>query len=94
MTDELVDLLLEPAFDPGAVDVFLAFIRYSQGPIPEDLPPQLSCPALILWGQLDPWEPIELARAYADYPAVEDFIELKELATARRTKRLRWSIRL
>ncbi len=77
VTDELVSLLLEPAFDPGAVDVFLAFIRYSQGPIPEDLLPQLTCPTLILWGQVDPWEPIELARAYADYPAVEEFIELE-----------------
>ncbi|MEL6352177.1 MAG: alpha/beta fold hydrolase [Cyanobacteria bacterium J06627_28] len=76
VTDELVSLLLEPAFDPGAVDVFLAFIRYSQGPIPEDLLPQLRCPALIIWGKADPWEPIEQARAYADYPAVEDFIEL------------------
>ena len=76
VTDELVSLLLAPAFDPGAVDVFLAFIRYSQGPIPEDLLPQLTCPTLILWGQVDPWEPVELARAYGDYPAVEDFIEL------------------
>ena len=77
VTDELVSLLLEPAFDPGAIDVFLAFIRYSQGPIPEDLLPKLSCPALILWGKEDPWEPIELARAYADYPAVEEFIALE-----------------
>lgn len=77
VTDELVSLLLEPAFDPGAIDVFLAFIRYSQGPIPEDLLPKLTCPALILWGKEDPWEPIELARAYADYPAVEDFVELE-----------------
>lgn len=76
VTDELVSLLLEPAADPGAVEVFLAFISYSQGPIPEDLLPQLTCPTLILWGQADPWEPVELARAYADYPAVEDFIEL------------------
>jgi len=77
VTDELVSLLLEPAFDEGAVDVFLAFISYSQGPIPEDLLPKLGCPALILWGKEDPWEPIELARAYGDYPAVEDFIELE-----------------
>lgn len=77
VTDELVSLLLEPAFEPGAVDVFLSFIRYSQGPIPEDLLPELQCPALIVWGQVDPWEPVELARAYADYPAVEDFIELE-----------------
>jgi len=77
VTDELVSLLLEPAFDEGAVDVFLAFISYSQGPIPEDLLPKLSCPALVLWGKEDPWEPVALARAYADYPAVEDFIELE-----------------
>ncbi|MEL6471101.1 MAG: alpha/beta fold hydrolase [Cyanobacteria bacterium J06623_4] len=77
VTDELVSLLLEPAADPGAVDVFLAFISYSQGPIPEDLLPQLTCPALIVWGKVDPWEPVEMARAYADYPAVEDFIELE-----------------
>ncbi|MGB7084751.1 MAG: alpha/beta fold hydrolase [Phormidesmis sp.] len=77
VSDELVSLLLEPAFDEGAVDVFLAFIRYSQGPIPEDLLPQLTCPTLILWGQLDPWEPVELARAYGNYPAVEAFIELE-----------------
>ncbi|MEO1445370.1 MAG: alpha/beta fold hydrolase [Cyanobacteria bacterium J06635_11] len=76
VTDELVSLLLEPAFDPGAMDVFLAFISYSQGPIPEDLLPKLSCPALIVWGKEDPWEPVELARAYGEYPAVEEFIEL------------------
>ncbi|MEL6259777.1 MAG: alpha/beta fold hydrolase [Cyanobacteria bacterium J06626_6] len=76
VTDELVSLLLEPAADPGAADVFLAFISYSQGPIPEDLLPQLTCPALIVWGKADPWEPVALARAYADYPAVENFIEL------------------
>lgn len=79
VTDELVSLLLAPAFDEGAVDVFLAFIRYSQGPIPEDLLPQLSCPTLILWGNQDPWEPIEQARAYGDYPAVEAFVELDGL---------------
>ncbi len=79
VSDELVSLLLEPAFDEGAVDVFLAFIRYSQGPIPEDLLPQLRCPVLILWGNQDPWEPIALARAYSEYPAVEDFIELEGL---------------
>lgn len=76
VTDELIDLLMAPAADPGAADVFLAFTRYSQGPLPEDLLPILPCPTLILWGEDDPWEPIELGRALADYPAVEDFIPL------------------
>ncbi|MEO0541071.1 MAG: alpha/beta fold hydrolase [Cyanobacteria bacterium P01_A01_bin.105] len=76
VTDELVQLLLAPARDPNAVDVFLAFISYSQGPIPEDLLPQLTCPVHIIWGEVDPWEPLALARAYGDYPAVQDFVVL------------------
>jgi pimeloyl-ACP methyl ester carboxylesterase len=77
VTDELVDILYGPSQTEGAADVFLAFVRYSQGPLAEDLLPQLSCPVLIIWGADDPWEPISLGRAYADYPTVEDFIELE-----------------
>jgi pimeloyl-ACP methyl ester carboxylesterase len=76
VTDELVELLLGPAQDVGAADVFLAFVRYSQGPLAEDLLPQLSCPALILWGEEDPWESIHLGRELAQFPAVEQFIPL------------------
>jgi pimeloyl-ACP methyl ester carboxylesterase len=79
VTDELVDLLLKPAFEPGAVDVFLAFIRYSQGPLAEDLLPQVTCPVLALWGTEDPWEPIALGREFANYPCVQDFIPLDGL---------------
>lgn len=78
VTDELIELLIAPAHDPGAVDVFLAFTRYSQGPLPEDLLPLLPCPALILWGAQDPWEPIALGRQLAQFPAVQQFIELPE----------------
>lgn len=76
VTEELVDCLLQPAFEPGAADVFLAFVRYSQGPLMEDLLPQMTCPVIILWGEADPWEPIELGRELADFPIVEDFIPL------------------
>lgn len=65
VTDELVDLLMAAAEDPGAADVFLAFTRYSQGPLPEDLLEVLPCPALLLWGTEDPWEPIALGRNFA-----------------------------
>jgi pimeloyl-ACP methyl ester carboxylesterase len=77
VTDELVDLLMAPAADPGAADVFLAFTRYSQGPLPEDLLELLPCPALMLWGDKDPWEPIELGRELARFPVVEQFIALE-----------------
>jgi pimeloyl-ACP methyl ester carboxylesterase len=77
VTDELVELLLAPAREPGAADVFWAFISNFTGPLPEDLLPQLTCPVLILWGTADPWEPIELGRKLAEFPAVEDFIPLE-----------------
>ncbi|PSO64511.1 MAG: alpha/beta hydrolase [Cyanobacteria bacterium QH_2_48_84] len=79
VTNELIDLLMEPAQDSGAADVFVAFTSYSQGPLPEDLLPILPCSAILLWGTEDPWEPIEIARQFADYPTVEKFIPLEGL---------------
>ncbi len=79
VSDELIDILMKPAADPGAADVFVAFTNYSQGPLPEELLPQLQCPAIILWGEKDPWEPIELGRDFAKFPTVEKFIPLEGL---------------
>ncbi len=77
VTDDLVELLLEPAREPGAADVFWAFINNFDGPLPEDLLPQIHCPVLILWGTADPWEPIALGRELANFPAVDAFIPLE-----------------
>ncbi|WP_017299055.1 alpha/beta fold hydrolase [Nodosilinea nodulosa] len=77
VTDELIEILLAPAREPGAADVFWAFINNFDGPLPEDLLPQITCPALILWGTADPWEPIALGRELAKFPAVEEFIPLE-----------------
>lgn len=77
VTDELVELLIQPSREPGAADVFWAFINNFTGPLPEDLLPQVSSPVQILWGTADPWEPIELGRALADFPVVEGFVALE-----------------
>lgn len=77
VTDELVDMLMAPARDPGAVAVFVAFTAYSQGPLPEDLLPLLPCPAIMLWGTADPWEPVALGRELANFPQVQKFIPLE-----------------
>ena len=37
----------------------------------------LQCPAIILWGTADPWEPIELGRELAEFPQVMKFIPLE-----------------
>jgi pimeloyl-ACP methyl ester carboxylesterase len=77
VTDELVNLLMVAAADPGAPDVFLAFTSYSQGPLPEDLLEVLPCPALILWGVDDPWEPIAQGRELAQFDCVQRFVALE-----------------
>ena len=77
VTDELVELLLKPAQDQGAAEVFLAFTGYSQGPLPEDLLPRLTCPTILLWGDKAPWEKIEIGQEWANYPTVDQFIPLE-----------------
>ena len=79
VTDELIDILMKPAQDKGAADVFLAFTRYSQGPLPEDLLPRLTCPTVLLWGTEDPWEPLAMGRELALIPTVNRFIPLEGL---------------
>ncbi|MBD2081619.1 alpha/beta fold hydrolase [Leptolyngbya sp. FACHB-17] len=77
VTDELVEILLKPAQDPGAADVFLSFITHSKGVLPEDLLPEITCPVLMLWGTEDSFEPIAQGRELAKFPAVKEFIPLE-----------------
>eukprot|EP00879_Flechtneria_rotunda_P028385 GHRR01030491.1.p1 GENE.GHRR01030491.1~~GHRR01030491.1.p1 ORF type:complete len:207 (+),score=68.22 GHRR01030491.1:354-974(+) len=79
VTDELVDCILKPGLQPGAVQVFLDFISYSAGPLPERLLAGVpeGIPVSILWGADDPWEDIkEGRRLFAHHPCVTEFVEL------------------
>jgi pimeloyl-ACP methyl ester carboxylesterase len=77
VTDELVEILIKPSQNPNAVDVFMAFVRYSQGPRPEDLLAILPCDAIVLWGDRDPWEPIALGRkSFTRFACVKEFIDI------------------
>ena len=62
VTDELVDLLHEPSCDPNAQKVFAAVLRAPAGPKPKDLLPTVQRPLQVLWGEADPWAPIETGR--------------------------------
>lgn len=77
VTEELIEILMHPASDIGAADVFLAFINYSKGPLPEDLLALVTCPVLCIWGADDPWEPVVLARQFTKFSAVKEFIVLE-----------------
>ena len=75
--DILVSNILNPGLLPGAVRVFLDFISYSGGPLPEDLLDSINIPSRIIWGKSDPWEPISLAeKEFKERKSVEDFIVL------------------
>lgn len=79
VTDELVEIVLRPGLQPGAVDVFLDFISYSDGPLPEQLLSKVDVPVSVLWGDKDPWEKVEWGREFAKYSAVEEFVELENV---------------
>lgn len=76
--DDLIQILSQPAKTPGALDVFLSFISYDTGPIPEDFLPHLAQPALVLWGEEDVFEPFELGQKLRHYSVVESFVPLPE----------------
>ncbi|MEM9452140.1 MAG: alpha/beta fold hydrolase [Cyanobacteria bacterium P01_E01_bin.6] len=58
VTDELIDLIYQPACDPGAQKVFASIVTAPAGPHPSELLPQIRQPLLVLWGEDDPWTPI------------------------------------
>ena len=83
VTDELVECILRPGLEPGASAVFLDFISYSSGPLPERQLEALSAaagratPVAVVWGREDPWESVQLARQnLRDHACVERFVEL------------------
>jgi pimeloyl-ACP methyl ester carboxylesterase len=55
ITDQLVEEISRPAFDAGALDVFISVFSTPQGEKVDVLLKQLTCPLLMLWGEADPW---------------------------------------
>jgi len=78
--DQLVQILLEPALQPGASEAFRGFINLFNDRIAPELLAELSTPVVMIWGQRDPWEPIEEARRWAQvFPCVRQLHELPGL---------------
>jgi pimeloyl-ACP methyl ester carboxylesterase len=55
ITDQLVEEIYRPAYDPGAMEVFVSVFSTPQGEKVDVLLKQLTSPLLILWGEADPW---------------------------------------
>ena len=57
--DALIDSILWPAEDPTAAKVFLKIFRGPAGPSPEEALKRIKVPVLGLWGEKDPWTPVD-----------------------------------
>ncbi|WP_414755135.1 alpha/beta fold hydrolase [Anabaena sp. CCY 9910] len=55
ITNQLVEEIARPAYDVGALDVFVSVFSSPQGEKVDVLLKQLTCPLLMLWGEADPW---------------------------------------
>lgn len=72
--DELVEILLSPTRDPGALESFRGFVNLFNDHLAPDLLAGLSLPVRMLWGAQDPWEDPTEARRWA-----ESFACIREL---------------
>ena len=72
ITPELIELLYRPSCDPGAQKVFASILSAPPGPRPSELLPQIHHPLLILWGETDPWTPIQGAKIYQKMASIPE----------------------
>ncbi|KAJ4949942.1 hypothetical protein NE237_026774 [Protea cynaroides] len=57
--DDLVEIIKRPADEEGALDAFISIVTGPPGPNPVQLMPRLSLPVLVLWGDQDPFTPLD-----------------------------------
>ncbi|KVH87917.1 pheophytinase, chloroplastic [Cynara cardunculus var. scolymus] len=57
--EDLVQIIREPALDEGALDAFVSIVTGPPGPNPVQLMPTIKLPVLILWGDEDPFTPLD-----------------------------------
>jgi len=62
--NELVDLLFQPTQREGAAEAFRGFINLFDDYLAPQLMEELSIPVDLIWGEKDPWEPLEEAFAW------------------------------
>ena len=64
--DALVELLFQPTQRPGATEAFRGFINLFDDYLAPQLMENLTIPVDLIWGEQDPWEPIDEARRWSD----------------------------
>ncbi|MGF1541539.1 MAG: alpha/beta fold hydrolase [Pleurocapsa sp.] len=82
VTDELVEMLYAPSCDFGAQQVFASVLTAPPGATPQELLPSLQHPLLVLWGEEDPWTPIQGAKIYRDLAAGDRDVQFQTIPQA------------
>lgn len=54
-----MQVIRKPALDEGALDAFVSIVTGPPGPNPVQLLPNISIPILVVWGDEDPFTPID-----------------------------------
>ncbi|KAF5738986.1 pheophytinase chloroplastic [Tripterygium wilfordii] len=69
--EELVEIICEPTFDEGALDAFVSIVTGPPGPNPVQLMPRIPSPVLVLWGNQDPFTPLDgpVGRYFSSMPS-------------------------
>ncbi|KAK4266927.1 hypothetical protein QN277_023785 [Acacia crassicarpa] len=76
--EELVEIIREPANDVGALDAFVSIVTGPPGPNPVQLMPRISLPVLVLWGDQDPFTPIDgpVGKYFSSLPSLQANVKL------------------
>ncbi|KAL7606232.1 pheophytinase, chloroplastic [Lactuca sativa] len=76
--EDLIQIIREPALDEGALDAFVSIVTGPPGPSPVQLMPKIKLPVLILWGNEDPFTPLDgpVGRYFSSLPSQVENISL------------------
>ncbi|KAK1433396.1 hypothetical protein QVD17_10306 [Tagetes erecta] len=79
--EDLVQIIREPALDEGALDAFVSIVTGPPGPNPVKLMPTIKLPVLILWGDEDPFTPLDgpVGKYFSSLPSTVPNISLSVL---------------
>ena len=77
--DTLVKVLHDATQDPGASESFRGFINLFNDRLAPDILKELSTAVSVIWGSLDPWEPIAEAKAWETFSCIQSFDSLEGL---------------
>ncbi|XP_018631130.1 uncharacterized protein [Nicotiana tomentosiformis] len=76
--EDLVEIIKGPADDEGALDAFVSIVTGPPGPNPVQLIPKITLPILVLWGDQDPFTPIDgpVGKYFSSLPSQKPNVSL------------------